>query len=231
MKVIGYVRVSTDEQAEKGLSLEAQEEKIKAYCKVKDWELIGIVRDEGASAKNLDREGIKKILNMIERNEIDILIVFKLDRLTRSVKDLNFLLELFEKKNISLVSLSENFDTTTATGRLMLNLLASVSQWEREVIGERTKAVMRYLKENQKVYSRPVYGYDIVGDRLIPNPKEQRIIKLMKELREQGFSYREIAEYLEEEGIPTKRGGRWKANTVRKILKENFERKEMLKVG
>ena len=223
VRVIGYVRVSTDEQAKEGISLEAQEEKIRAYCLVKSWELLEVVKDEGVSAKNLERPGIKRVLEKVNKKEIDILVVFKLDRLTRSVKDLNFLIELFEKKGISLVSISENLDATTATGRLMLNLLASVSQWEREVIGERTKTVMRYLKENNRVYSRPLFGFDVVDGKLIPNLQEQRVIEEMKQLREQGLSYNRIAEYLRQKGVPTKRGGRWDASTVKKILQNHWE--------
>ena len=226
MKVIGYVRVSTEEQVREGVSLEAQEEKIKAYCIVKDWELESIYRDEGISGKTLDRPGIQEALRLIERKEVEALIVYKIDRLTRSVKDLNFLVELFEKKAFSLVSLQESLDATTATGRLMMNLLASVSQWEREVIGERTKMAMNFLKQNKKVYSRPVYGFDIEEGRLVENPEEQETIRLMMRNREEGFAYEKIANDLTKKGSQTKRGGIWKANTVRKILN-----REVISVG
>jgi DNA invertase Pin-like site-specific DNA recombinase len=208
------------------VSLDAQEEKIKAYCTVKSWELEGIYRDEGISGKSLDRPGIQEVLRLIEKKEVEALIVYKIDRLTRSVKDLNFLIELFEKKNFSLVSLQESLDATTATGRLMMNLLASVSQWEREVIGERTKMAMNFLRQNKKVYSRPVYGFDIAEGQLVENHEEQEIIRLMMRNREEGFTYEEIASYLERKGIKTKRGGIWKANTVRKILN-----REVITVG
>ncbi len=226
MKVIGYVRVSTEDQAKEGVSLDAQEEKIRAYCIVKSWELGGIYRDEGISGKSLDRPGIQEVLKLIERKEVEALIVYKIDRLTRSVKDLNFLVELFEKKAFSLVSLQESLDATTATGRLMMNLLASISQWEREVIGERTKMAMNFLKQNKKVYSRPVYGFDTVERQLIENPEEQETIRFMMRNREEGFAYEEIANYLDKNGIKTKRGGIWKANTVRKILN-----REVIPVG
>jgi DNA invertase Pin-like site-specific DNA recombinase len=223
MKVAGYVRVSTEEQAKEGVSLDAQEAKIKTYCSLKDWKLEGIYKDEGISGKSLERAGIQEVLQRVDKQEIDILIVYKLDRLTRSVKDLNLLIELFDKKKISLVSTQENLDATTATGKLMMNLLASVSQWEREVIGERTRMAMRYLRDNQKVYSRPVFGFDIVDGQLVEDTEEQRIIKLMEELRGQGKTYKEIAQRLKEEEIKTKRGGNWEANTVRKILKRKEE--------
>lgn len=226
MKVIGYVRVSTEEQVREGVSLEAQEEKIKAYCIVKDWELVDVLRDEGISGKTLDRPGIQEALRLIERKEVEALIVYKIDRLTRSVKDLNFLVELFEKKDFSLVSLQESLDATTATGRLMMNLLASVSQWEREVIGERTKMAMNFLRQNKKVYSRPVYGFDTAEGRLVENLEEQETIRFMMRNREEGFAYEKIANDLTKKGSQTKRGGIWKANTVRKILN-----REVISVG
>jgi site-specific DNA recombinase len=100
----------------------------------------------------------------------------------------------------------------------MLNLLANVSQWEREIIGERTKEAMRYLKEQKQSYSRPVYGYDIEAGRLYENELEQEVISRAKVWREQGRPYRHIAAVLNAEGVPTKRGGQWAAMTIKKLV-------------
>src|SRR5665647_3304744 len=154
MKVIGYARVSTEDQAIEGVSLDAQQSRIEAYCIAKDWELKGVEIDAGLSAKDMKRPGLQSILESVKRREVEAIVIYKLDRLTRSVADLLQLMTLFNKYNVSLVSMEESLDATTATGRLMINLLAMLSQWERELIGERTTSAMRYLKEQRKVYSR-----------------------------------------------------------------------------
>ena len=149
-----YTRVSTDNQAEKEYnSCEAQEEKIRAFCLAKDWELVKIFSDAGYSAKNLKREGILSLISFCERKKCDIVVIYKLDRLTRNVRDLGYLIQdVFEKNGIAFSSVQDNFDTTTASGRLILNFLGCIAQWEREIIAERTKDVLSYKKDNLKVY-------------------------------------------------------------------------------
>src|SRR5271155_2188542 len=127
MNAIGYVRVSTDRQAEQGVSLEAQEAKIRAVATVQGAELIEVIVDGGESAKSLNQPGMAK-----------------LDRLTRSVKDLCGLLELFEKGKVALISVAESLDTGSAAGRLVITIMGAVSQWEREAIGERTRDALRH---------------------------------------------------------------------------------------
>ncbi|MGH8064533.1 MAG: recombinase family protein [Candidatus Entotheonellia bacterium] len=128
MQVIGYVRVSTEEQVRDGVSLAIQRGEIDAYVLVKDWTLMKIIADEGMSAKSLNRPGLQELMALVEGRRVQAVIVYKLDRLTRSVKELNTLVELFDKRGVAVVSLQESLDATTATGRLMMNLLASVSQ-------------------------------------------------------------------------------------------------------
>lgn len=205
MHVIGYTRVSTTEQAQEGISLAAQAQKITAYTVVKDWLLATIIEDAGHSAKNLVRPGLQRVLTMADARQVDIVIVTKLDRLTRSVVDLGQLIKRFEKTHVSLVSLNESLDATTATGRLMMNLLMSVSQWEREVIGERTSDALQHLKTAGQVYCRP-------------RCTDELLIAWMQQQRVTGQSYRAIAAQLAADGVPTIRGGRWAPMTVRNIL-------------
>jgi site-specific DNA recombinase len=205
-QTIGYSRVSTAEQASEGVSLEMQAKKIEAYCTVKDWQLSEVIEDAGHSAKSLHRPGMTRLLAMVEAGEVSTVIVYKLDRLTRSVADLDRLVKLFERKGVALVSLQESLDATTATGRLMMNLLASVSQWEREVIGERTKDAMQELKAAGKVYSRPVFS-------------DQHTMTWLQEERQLGRSYAELATELNHRGVQTARGGLWRASTVHGLLK------------
>ena len=205
MQVIGYSRVSTAEQANEGVSLEMQAKKIEAYCLVKDWQLSAVITEAGQSAKSLNRPGMARLLAMVDAGEVSTVIVYKLDRLTRSVADLDRLVKVFEKKNVALVSLQESLDATTATGRLMMNLLASVSQWEREVIGERTKDALQELKAQGKKLGRS--GYD-----------DQEMIGYLKTEYGQGRSYHDLAAELNIRGIQTARGGVWAAATVRNLV-------------
>jgi DNA invertase Pin-like site-specific DNA recombinase len=143
MLAIGYVRVSTDRQADQGASLEAQSARIQAMATVQDVELAEIIVDGGESAKSMNRPGLKRLLAMVEAGTVRTVIVAKLDRLTRSVRDLCELLELFERKRVALVSVAESLDTGSAAGRLVITIMGAVSQWEREAIGERTRDVLR----------------------------------------------------------------------------------------
>jgi site-specific DNA recombinase len=205
VQVVGYTRVSTSEQAADGVSLRVQAEKISAYSVVKDWALVGIIADEGQSAKSLARPGLQQLLSLVDAGQVDVVIIHKLDRITRSVADLDRLMKLFEHKNVALVSLQESLDATTATGRLMMNLLASVSQWEREVIGERTKDAMAQLKSEGQRYCHAVFD-------------DATTLALMQQYRHAGLSYQAIADELNAAGVPSTLGGRWLANAVRRIL-------------
>jgi site-specific DNA recombinase len=139
MKVIGYARVSTDEQAAEGVSMDAQRTRIEAYCVAKAWELAGVEADAGISAKDMKRPGLQTVLEAVRSGSVDAIVVYKLDRLTRSVLDLNRIVELLDKHDVALVSMQESLDATTAMGRAMLNMVAVFSQLERETIGERTR--------------------------------------------------------------------------------------------
>src|SRR5262249_22805391 len=178
MRAIGYVRVSTDKQADHGVSLEAQEAKIRAMATVQGAEIVELIVDGGESAKNLKRPGTERLLSMVDDRQIDTVIVAKLDRLTRSVKDLCSLLELFEKRGVALVSVAESLDTSSAAGRLVITIMAAVSQWEREAIGERTRDAMRHKKSNGQRVGNIAYGFRLAADEehLDPDPHEQAVL-------------------------------------------------------
>ena len=128
MRAVGYARVSTDKQSDQGISLEAQTEKIQAMTMVQGAELVHVIRDGGASAKTLHRPGLQQVLDMAQGRQVQAVIVAKLDRLTRSVKDLCELLEVFERRGVALISVAESLDTSSASGRLVMNIMAAVSQ-------------------------------------------------------------------------------------------------------
>ena len=201
---IAYIRVSTDKQADKGHSLLAQQEKVNAYASLYDLEIIDTVIETG-SAKNLNRDGLQGALAAIKAGKADALIVVKLDRLTRSVADLGYLVETYFAK-AGLLSVSEQIDTRSASGRLVLNVLASVSQWEREAIGERTRAVKQSMKANGLYCGGLVpYGQMLVSGVLIANPQEQAIISRAKALKADGHSLRTIATMFSQEGLKTRK--------------------------
>jgi site-specific DNA recombinase len=221
MRAIGYVRVSTDKQADRGVSLEAQQEKIRAMAVVHGAELIDVVVDAGESAKHLDRPGMGRVLQMVRAGTVDTVIVVKLDRLTRSVRDLADLLELFTRRGVSLVSVAESLDTSSASGRLVLNIMVSVSQWEREAIGERTRDAMRHKSAKLEFVGNAPYGYRLAADKrhVEAEPGEQAVLLRIQRLRKNGKSLRKIADQLNRQGLRTRAGTPWRFEYVAKLAK------------
>lgn len=215
MKAVGYVRVSTEKQADHGISLEAQTDKIRAMATVQGIELAEIIVDAGESAKTLKRPGMVRLLKMIDAGEVSKVFVAKLDRLTRSVRDIGVLLERFEKKEVSLVSVAEMLDTRSAAGRLTLNIMVSVSQWEREAIGERTRDALAHKRANGNRTGNIPFGFTLGADgKLVPNAAEQVVVAKVRELRQMGFTLRQIADELNAQGFKTRKGGEWRHQYV-----------------
>lgn len=216
MKVIGYIRVSTTEQDQSGLGLADQEAKIRAYCDLYNLSLVEIKKD-AASGKNMERPGLQNALALLKSGQVEGIIVAKLDRLTRSVRDMGILLDKYFQKN-GLFVVAEQIDTRTAAGRLLLNLLTSVAQWERETIGERTAAALSVKKRNGERVGTIPYGYDCdANGKLTANEKEQETIARIKALRASGYSFEAIARQLNSDGILTKLGKQWSKASVFKI--------------
>lgn len=223
LRVDGYIRVSTEEQARDGSSLTLQKEKIEWYCKAHDLELVRIECDAGVSAKTLEREGVAAVLDDLERGRVDGLVVIKLDRLTRSLSDWADLIERFfsERAGRRLFSVGDSIDTRTAAGRMVLNLLMTVAQWEREVIAERTRDALQGKIARGERCGRLRFGYTLApdGKTLVPDPDEQKAIALMRQWEAQEKTYREMAATLTEMGIDTKEpGGVWRHNVIYRIL-------------
>jgi site-specific DNA recombinase len=225
MKVIGYVRVSTREQADDGVSLDAQREKLQAYSKAMDLELVAIEEDAGVSAKTIkDRPGLLAALQALEDGKAEGIWVCKLDRLTRSVRDLGDLVERYFATRWSLMSVADSIDTRSASGRLILNVLACVSQWEREATAERTRDALSHLQRSGVLIGGAPLGRryedatDDEGRRVVSIvQEEERTVAEIVRLREANLTYRAIAQHLSEHGFRTKRGGRWAAATVQKV--------------
>jgi DNA invertase Pin-like site-specific DNA recombinase len=222
-ETIGYIRVSTQEQVESGFSLQAQEERIRAYAVATARVLSRVVVDDGKSAKSLDRPGLQGILKDIKNGRVSSVIVLKLDRLTRSVRDLGELVDMFQASNVDLIAVSEALDTSSASGRMVMNLMATVSQWEREVIGERTATVLTHMRSKKQVYGKTPMGYKRDGDNLVEDHEEQLILQNMKMRVKRGESYSSIATWLNAEGVPPRQGGkRWYTASVQRVLKSRM---------
>jgi site-specific DNA recombinase len=221
MQTLGYARVSTDRQAERGISLEAQEAKIRAMATVQGADLEVVV-DGGESAKSLNRPGLQRIMTLVNSGKVQAVIVAKLDRLTRSVKDLCGLLELFEKRKVALISVAEALDTGSAAGRLVITIMGAVSQWEREAIGERTRDALRHKRSNGERVGNIAFGYRLSTDErhLEPDGDEQATLAAIRDLRTAGHSLRQIAATLNNHGHRTRRGTDWRLESVARIVKQ-----------
>lgn len=221
MKAIGYTRVSTQEQADSGLSLEGQKKRIAAYCEAREWELLEVITDAGLSGGTTNRPGLQRVLELVKRGEVDVVCVLKLDRLTRSVKDLGILLETFDRAQVAFSSVSDNFDTASANGRLVLNVLGSVAQWERDIIAERTSDAMQVKKAQGRRVGAVPFGFTLGadGDELIPNAEQLVTVGKIAEWRAGGQSLNAIARKLNALGIATAQAGTWAAQTVKRILR------------
>ena len=199
MNAMGYSRVSTEEQARHGVSMDNQDNKIRLQAELSEYHLVDIIRDPGRSAKDMNRPGIRRVIEAVKAGEIDAVIIHKLDRLTRSVADLDSFIRLLNKKGVALISVKDSIDTKTAGGRMVLNVLASISQWEREAIGERTAEALRHKRSRGEYTGGDIpFGYDLDRDgiHLVENKAEKKAIRLMIELRGRGYSYRAIARRL-----------------------------------
>jgi DNA invertase Pin-like site-specific DNA recombinase len=221
MKAIGYVRVSTEKQADFGVSLEAQSEKVRAMAVVQGAELVELIIDAGESAKSLNRPGMARLLSLVDAGAVDAVIIAKLDRLTRSVKDLAELLERFNRRGVSLVSVAESLDTGTAAGRLVLNIMTAVSQWEREAIGERTRDAMNHKRANGERVGTVPFGFRTAADglHLEADPAEQGILSCIRDLKAVGHTTRQIADELNRQGFTTRRGTAWRFQYVAEALR------------
>ena len=219
-KAIGYCRVSTQEQAREGISLEAQEDKIKKYAQLHGLELMEIIKDKGKSGKDLNREGIQKVIALCRGRKIQHVIVYKIDRLTRRTLDLLMLIEhIFKPNGVEFHSITEKIDTSTPQGKFFLTIVGAMAQMERDLISERTREALRYKKQHLQVYSRiPPLGFDRDNGRLKPNDHELKIVQLIYDLKQKGLSYQAIVDYLNAFKIPPKRGGSWSTSTVWGIL-------------
>ena len=220
MKVLGYIRVSTAMQVEKGSSLDVQQVKIAEYCKLMDYDLLEVFEDRGISGMSISkRGGYKELIRYLNQNDVDMVVVHSLSRLGRRMKDVIAFMELLKSNNISFYSIKESLSNDDKVGGLIVNILSSIYEFEVETIRERIKDVKQSKKERGLVYGRLQYGWDREGDRLVKSETEMKVIKRVKNLRTRGYSWVKIAERLNEEGVPSKSGSIWYGGSLFNTMK------------
>ena len=222
MKIGIYIRVSTEEQVREGYSLSGQLEKLKAFCISQNWTVNDIYSDRGISAKNLNRPELQRMLKDIEAGEVNCVLVYKLDRLTRSVFDLYKLLEGFEENNCKFRSATEVYDTTTAVGRMFITLVTSFAQFERENMGERISFGLEEKARQGKIpLNFSPIGYDLNKEesKLYINKKEAKIVRTLFEKYKEGLGSNRLCQYLNNRNLLTKKGNYWSNDTIFKVLK------------
>lgn len=217
-----YIRVSTEDQAKDGFSIHAQREKLTKYAEANDWDIFDYYVDDGISGKNLEgRPEVTRLLKDIEDGKINNILIYKLDRLTRSVRDLIYLIELFEKHNCTFNSQTEKIDTSNAVGRMFVKIIGIFAEFERENLAERVSfGYEQKTREGNYTNTNGVYGYDyIVGEKkLVVNDFEKELVNRIFDLYIDGKSYFKIAHQFNQENIPTKRGGHWASSTIKSII-------------
>jgi len=234
-RAVAYIRVSTEEQATEGFSLEAQEDQLRAYCKLRNYDLVELIPDRGVSAsRNLEsRGGGKLLLELLADESIDVVVAVKLDRLFRNARDCLNVTEQWDKSGVALHLLNlggQMLDTSSTMGRFFLVVMAGVAEMESSMIAERTRDGLRKKKEKGLRVGRIPFGYQLrttpsgmPTDELEKSAEEQRIIRLVHRLNHRGWSQRRIAEHLNKRGDYTRgrKGQRseWHQSSISRLLK------------
>ncbi len=214
-----YTRVSTEDQAKEGFSLQAQLDKLKSYCKARDWIVANHYVDDGYSGRNTRRPAYSQMMEEIE--SWDILLVMKMDRIHRNSKNFMLMMEHLKKHQKEFVSMTESLDTSTAMGRFVMDIIQRIAQLESEQIGERVYSGMEQkARINGGVLGFNIpYGYDYTEGKLQINTHEAEQIKRIYQMYKEGNSLKKIADQLNQENIPTKQQKTWGKQTVAIILK------------
>jgi len=219
MKAVLYTRVSTDSQVD-GISLAAQLAKLQAWASLHDAEIVGTFTDEGISGTREDRPGLAAAMDAATKHRA-ALVVYSLSRLSRSTSHTIALADRLNKAQADLVSITEQLDTSSAAGRMVFRMLATLAEFERDLTAERTKSALSHKKIKSERVGTVPFGYDLAADgiKLDANAAELEAINLINELRSAGLSLRTIADELTKRQIPTKKGNTvWSHTAIKSIL-------------
>jgi len=223
VKAIGYVRVSTHEQASEGVSIDAQRSRIDAYCTAHGLDLVEIIEDSGVSG-TVPLEKRPNGKRLLLRNA-DHVVAVRLDRIFRDAAEALTVTKAWDRASVGLHLIDmggQSINTASATGRMMLTMMAGFAELERSLIAERTKDALREKKSQREVYGPIAYGYRDNDGKLVAAPEEQLIVAEVKQMRKAGMAYKPIADDLNGRGIVGKKGGRFYACTVRDICRNDL---------
>jgi len=217
-KVAIYARVSTEDQAKEGFSLDNQLEKLRSYCKARGWKIVGEYIDDGYSGRDIKRPAYQKMMEDIDK--WDVLLVMKMDRIHRNSKNFMLMMEQLRQKNKEFVSMTESLDTSTAMGRFVMDIIQRIAQLESEQIGERVYDGMRQkAKQGVGLLGSPApYGYRYENGKLVGIKEELDNVKEIYKMYLEGKSLQEIVDWFNEKGIKGKKGGKWDKKTISRIL-------------
>ena len=225
-KAVGYVRVSTEGQADNGVSLDAQRARIGAWCEANGYEPPEVHTDAGVSGKRSDnRPGLQAALKAVCKAK-GVLVVYSLSRLARSTRDTLELADSLDRAGADLVSLSEQLDTTSAAGKMVFRLLAVLAEFERDLASERTRAALAHKRaRGERTGGTVPDGWSLQADgvRLVADPDEQAVVTLILDRRRDGWTYQRIADELHRRGIRPKCGATWHPKVVRGICRRVAE--------
>lgn len=219
MKAIGYVRVSTDKQVREGVSVENQVEMIRDFCERDNLELVDIIRDEGISGgKNRSRRGFVNLLEKIEIDEIDAVVLYSLERLSRDMLTILSLERFLDEYEVTLYTVEGKIDTSTIDGWMSFSMKAFMGEMERRQVRSRTKKAMEHMKKNGRVVGDIPFGFKREGDLLVEIPGEQSTITQINEMYSRGMNLSSIVRTLNGEGIKTRSGNEWDTTQVRRLI-------------
>ncbi len=218
MRAALYARVSTEDQAMEGFSLDAQVKRMEAYCRVRGWEVAGIYRDEGYSGRNTKRPEYNRMID--EMDSWDTILVMKMDRIHRNSLNFTVMMNDLKAHDKHFNSMQDKFDTTTAMGRFVMGIMQGIAQLESEQTGERVHMAMAYKASTTtgNLGSGHPYGYRYEDGELLIEKDEAHTVRAIYSLASQGLSLGEIAASLNDAGIPAKKGGRWQRQTISNII-------------
>jgi site-specific DNA recombinase len=223
-RVVYYTRVSHDNQVEEGSSLDNQDDRIKKFCELHDYNIVGSFSDPGVSGRKFEnRPEFMRMIKMVDKHEVDVVVVYSLSRFGRNVRDTLKWISYLEAKGVAFFTLDFQIDTNTSHGKLMLQMMAAFAEFESNQRGELISSVMKYLKKEKKVYCGPTpLGFDKVDGNLIVNESEMNIVSKIRLWHKEGIKLNTIARWCNESGYKTKKDKKFFHTTIEKIINNNI---------
>ena len=232
MRAIGYVSLNSITPQPKGFSIAEQKSMIEKYAEQNGLDLIHLYSEVKNTNSDLQHPELEKIRQAAHNGEFDVLVIARLDRLTRNIRYLNALIEEFcNKCGIAFVSIEEKLDTLNDRGQMALNIIDIVTKWDTKRISDRTREIIAKKREKGERVGHAPFGYTYSNKKLVEVPAEKKIVRIIKGKRNSGLSYHKIARMLNEDKIGSKRGGIWYAETVKTVFQSPMHREDEAAVG